>query len=412
MANQFNSDATKAKGDWISIGFTPLGILKAAISLSKDTAAGQVTTSAATRLPPEPTSDWASYDLDTGARTDLANPSGIELIKNAFQSAADSVKAAAAAVGNAASAAATAIMNPVETFNGFMKTKVDGLGKTVAATMANQNAAGPMAGLVNLGLTVSGWATSTLGAYFLIVGALAVATALYPGFTIAAAAVGSLSTLLIAICIPLIFFGVRLAAVIPFIPSIMWAGAILNWLVIVVEAMFGAPLWAMVHLDLEGEGLTTSRTAHGYMFILNLLFRPIILVGLFYFSQALMNGVFGLFLGAIAGFISNLASDGASWWADLMVIIGAIWVVVAFAETVISRSMGVLLSAPDQILGWVGGHFNPVGAGANFDQVIGNSGANSAREAVGKLAGSDRKVKAPMRNSESESQKTQAAAKN
>src|SRR5260363_110800 len=61
------------------------------------------------------------------------------------------------------------------------------------------------------------------------------------------------------------------------LPFIIWFGGVVSWFAVVGEAMIAAPLWAMTHLDGDGEGMG-PRTTHGYIFLLNLIFRPVFMV--------------------------------------------------------------------------------------------------------------------------------------
>jgi conjugal transfer/type IV secretion protein DotA/TraY len=256
--------------------------------------------------------------------------------------------------------AVASVMGFGESFNAELNKKVGELGKSVAQGMqeavsgANGEGGNPLTALINLGVTVSSWMAGVI-MWFIGVSVLLIAISYFvPG-------VGGLITvlgfILVALAIPLMTFGIKLAAYLPFLIAIVWSAAVLNWLVIVIEALFGAPLWAMVHLDMEGDGLNFQRTGHGYIFLLNLLFRPIMMVGALIFAKLAMAAVFGLFLGGVSGMLNNLTNVSSDWWGNLMVIIGAIWVTIAFAEQIISVSMGTIFVIPDKVFAWVGGQF-------------------------------------------------------
>src|SRR5260364_256205 len=84
------------------------------------------------------------------------------------------------------------------------------------------------------------------------------------------------------------------------LPFIIWFGGVVSWFAVVGEAMIAAPLWAMTHLDGDGEGMG-PRTTHGYIFLLNLIFRPVFMVIGFVLAGAgimvlgtLLNAMFGV----------------------------------------------------------------------------------------------------------------------
>lgn len=70
--------------------------------------------------------------------------------------------------------------------------------------------------------------------------------------------------------------GASLAYLLPLMPAVIWLFAVGRWLMRVIMTVFGAPIWALAHLDLEGEGLG-HRASQGYVFLLDLLVRPIVM---------------------------------------------------------------------------------------------------------------------------------------
>lgn len=275
-------------------------------------------------------------------------------------------------------------LNPFNMFENMMKKSVLSLGKTVASNLkeaAASQGGSPLRFLIDLGSELAGWGITIIVAY------AGIATAITLMMILAPPAVGGavggvlawLGTMVLAVLVPITFFGIKLAAYLPFLTAIIWTGAILNWLVIVVEAMFAAPLWAMVHLDLDGDSYNTQRTGHGYVFLLNLLFRPVIMVGCLFFAQAAINACFGLFLGHVAGTINHLAPEN-SWWSNLLLIIGAVWVTIIFAEQIITQGMGAIFQIPDKVFTWIGGQF-----GSNVGVSMGDSTSGAINQSAGTM---------------------------
>lgn len=80
-----------------------------------------------------------------------------------------------------------------------------------------------------------------------------------------------------------IIIGFVLFYITPFMPFLYFFFAVGGWVKGLFEAMVGVPLWALAHLRIDGEGLTTSARAagYGYYLILEVFLRPImILMGL------------------------------------------------------------------------------------------------------------------------------------
>lgn len=379
-ANYLESKTSVGKGDWVSLGFATVKIAKAGANVARKVAPQPEATAA--RVPP-PGGGGSDSDMANAIGGYVEPPKGESSLLKLV-------------VGVATDGLAKTFEGFVDDFNKGMKVRVGELGNSVAAIISSIGDDGPMKGLISLGLKTSAWGATVLTGF--IVGATVIVAAMIilPGAGAAGGLITVMGFVVTALVMPLMFFGVKLAAYLPFLSAVIWSGAILNWLVIVIEALFGAPLWAMVHLDLEGEGMNMQRTGHGYIFLLNLLFRPIMMVGALVFATLAMNAVFGLFLGAITGSITGMADDSSDWWANLMLIIGAIWVTVAFAEQIITQSLGLIFQIPDKVFAWIGGHFGSnVGAdmergvGSQVGQMAGGTGSagREGAQAVAKGAG-------------------------
>lgn len=143
-----------------------------------------------------------------------------------------------------------------------------------------------------------------------------------------------------------------------------------------------------VHLDPEGDGMG-QRTTHGYLFLLNLLFRPAILVFAAYFAVR--------FCGVIGGFANGLLSSqlagmiggaSSSLFVTLLMLLGGIWLVTTVMLKVVNVSASLLSIIPNQVFTWIGGHFgSQVGSGVEGD--VGHQfqgGMSNAGGAAGNVA--------------------------
>jgi conjugal transfer/type IV secretion protein DotA/TraY len=81
--------------------------------------------------------------------------------------------------------------------------------------------------------------------------------------------------------------GALCAIYIPMVPFIIWVSGLVQYCCIVVESFAAAPLWALAHLQADGEGMG-QRTERGYLYLINLLFRPILMVVAFFAASALV----------------------------------------------------------------------------------------------------------------------------
>lgn len=93
--------------------------------------------------------------------------------------------------------------------------------------------------------------------------------------------------------------GFLLFYILPFMPFLYFFFAVGAWVKGIFEAMVGAPLWALAHLKIEGEGLPGKSAINGYYLIFEVFVRPILIVagligGMVIFSAAvtILNDIF------------------------------------------------------------------------------------------------------------------------
>ncbi|MDR6384015.1 DotA/TraY family protein [Paraburkholderia caribensis] len=229
-------------------------------------------------------------------------------------------------------------------------------------------ATNPLIGMKNLGdyILDAGWAA--LAAYTAVEGIAAVretsagkivSTAMSVATfglsdVVSGAANGALKALapfVVVTVITLFFFGAMLSIYIPMLPFIIWFSGVVSWYAVVGEAMVASPLWAMTHLDGEGEGLG-QRPSHGYIFLLNVMFRPVFMEIGFVLAGAgivvlgtLLNSMFGVAL-------ANAQFDSTT---GLVSIIGYIVLYVGMCQTLCNSTFSLIHIVPDQVFSWVGG---------------------------------------------------------
>lgn len=130
--------------------------------------------------------------------------------------------------------------------------------------------------------------------------------------------------------------GVALAYILPLTPAMLWVFGVARYIMRVVMTALGAPVWAVAHLEIEGEGLG-NRATQGYLVLLDLFARPMVMlmgliVGLACFvvlgdlfvwtyresvGNALTGhwgGITGLIIYSIVGVIIILTLTGIAMW--------------------------------------------------------------------------------------------------
>lgn len=138
------------------------------------------------------------------------------------------------------------------------------------------------------------------------------------------------------------------------VPFIIWFGGVTSWFAVVGEALIASPLWGLTHLDGDGEGMG-QRSAHGYIFLLNVLFRPALMMIGFALGGAgvivlgtLLNTMFGTAM-------ANAQFDSTT---GLVSIVGFIALYVSMCLTLIHGCFNLIHIVPDQVFAWIGGQMS------------------------------------------------------
>lgn len=153
--------------------------------------------------------------------------------------------------------------NPISEMVGLGYNLVDSFWAAVAAF-----------GLISAGSAAAqNWSSATVEGIVanFAVGGTASATA--AGLTTLLATLAPVFWLLAA---SLLGAGISLAYVLPMMPSLHWLFGVVRYFMQVSISVLGAPVWAIAHLELEGEGIG-NRAMKGYELLYDLLCRPIIM---------------------------------------------------------------------------------------------------------------------------------------
>ena len=116
-------------------------------------------------------------------------------------------------------------------------------------------------------------------------------------------------------------------------------------------------------MEAEGEGMG-QKTAHGYMYLLNLFFRPALMViGLvlgWYIMQVygfLLKNMLGIFFGSGYGETNAFFHSLTGFF----MFIACIVVFSSLAMSTVNKAFSLIHVMPDQVITWVGGHFKGFG---------------------------------------------------
>lgn len=148
----------------------------------------------------------------------------------------------------------------------------------------------------------------------------------------------------------LLSIGFSLSVYLPFIPFIYWISAATNWIVVVLIGATAGSLWAATHLG--GEEDRGSRSAYGYVFLIDVMLRPMLMVFGFLFASLVVVAVGTLLNTLFASALANVQADSIT---GLVSIVGVLMIYARICTTVVSSAFSLQVSMPDYVISWLGG---------------------------------------------------------
>lgn len=150
----------------------------------------------------------------------------------------------------------------------------------------------------------------------------------------------------------LIIEGVIGAYVIPSMPSLIMISAVTGWVILVLEMLVAAALWAAAHAYAEGEGLASPEAKQGYAIAIGIIFRPVLITFGFIFAYILITTM-GHFTGMTLSmfFGSLLAGKVVGPVAAVSIILIALSTVMM----VLKQVLNLTTHLADHVPRWMGG---------------------------------------------------------
>jgi conjugal transfer/type IV secretion protein DotA/TraY len=206
-----------------------------------------------------------------------------------------------------------------------------------------------------------------------------------PGLGIVAGVIQKAARLItgLAVFLPyMVILGLFLSIYIPMIPFITWLGGLTQYVVIFCQGIVGMPIAAFAHLDSEGEGLG-RRTEAGYMFLLNVLFRPALMVFGFFMASGLIV-IIGTFQAKL--FVAGMANAQGNSVTGFYSVIGYLVLYAVLNITLIQSLFNMIFLLPDQILSLVGSHGSMAELGKDVEHRMNAMFFSTARSGQGAMA--------------------------
>jgi len=227
--------------------------------------------------------------------------------------------------------------HPIDWLSSLMTSHFDGWFKSLrdAAISPNQDPVVALQALGQSGITIC---EVVFGVGIII--SMALLTAAPVVFAVLSGVIG-----------PIFLVCIIFAFLLPAIPYTLWMFGVLGWVVMLIEAVAVAPLWAASHVFPEGEGWAGQRAQQGYMLLIGLVARPLLMViGLV--SAMLVMRFIMLLVGAT--FFTFMDTSLGNYSKGLVTLIVMLMLYGAIAVTVIRRSFALIHIIPDQALNWIG----------------------------------------------------------
>lgn len=144
--------------------------------------------------------------------------------------------------------------------------------------------------------------------------------------------------------------GFSLSILLPAIPFIYWMTGFFNWIVSVLVGCAAGPMWSATHLGAEED--KGSRAAYGYIFLIDMMLRPSIMVLAFFFSSvAIVAG--GTVLNMLfAPAIANIQADS---WTGLFGVVGLLIIYARICTHSSTSIFSLIVTLPDYVINFLGG---------------------------------------------------------
>ncbi len=184
-----------------------------------------------------------------------------------------------------------------------------------------------------------------------------------------------------------IFAAIFVGFVLPYLPAVIWLIAVLAFMLLVIEAIFAAPLWAVAMLSMDGHGISSNIARKGWSLLLMLFLTPLLMVFGFLLGMVLFRiGAFSLNGMLFAALSSQMAADpGAFGGLSSFLIMTVLTVFVAVLYVIlIDWSFSLINVFPARVFKWIDGLGDDLGVQtATTVRAFGAGGAYQGGAAAG-----------------------------
>jgi len=193
--------------------------------------------------------------------------------------------------------------------------------------------------------------------------------------------------------------GVLHAYIIPMMPYIQFLLFGMSMLIIVVEAVIAAPIWAFMHFRLDGQEMVGHSQQAGYMLIFNLFLRvPLAMLGML-LSISVFNATMLVLAMTFYPAVQSAMGDGGTGLIGSIVML----LLMSYLHYQIAvRSFSLISSVPSRVSKWFGASMTEEhehSMMSNIGSFMVGQAATSAPRVMGAMFGrEDQRRRAPQRN--------------
>ncbi|MHB1516267.1 MAG: DotA/TraY family protein [Acidiferrobacteraceae bacterium] len=143
--------------------------------------------------------------------------------------------------------------------------------------------------------------------------------------------------------------GADLAVYLPALPMLLYTLALIGWLILVLESLVAAPLWAAAHGMPEGPGFAGTAARQGYMLFLSVLIRPALMIFGYILSVGVFDGV-----ALLIGQSWQVFSAGTGYVMGPVVASATVVVMVTLITMAAHQCFGLITWLPAKVTNWIG----------------------------------------------------------
>ena len=151
----------------------------------------------------------------------------------------------------------------------------------------------------------------------------------------------------------LILFGACCCYLLPVLPMIYWARALVSWSILIIQTLMGSPFWAASHILPEGIGLAGQHARRGYTMLLDLFMRPTLLCCAIIMSMLLLETITKILAIILQQWV-DLTNISADYYLLGYIVLSVVFIYIIYM-TIKWLFIEAIGSFPSRVIRWCGG---------------------------------------------------------